>query len=124
MGYFPPDVFLYSSIISFEKKEYNELCDRKKEENKRFEEEVEKASMEEGVWKVENRERKQRKRVNQKIEVLEWRKHFMKLLRGVKKKITKGRREGKRKKREGNRGRKDQWMVGKEAGVDEISNEV
>ena len=54
------------------KREYAEMCDRKKmEENKRFEEDAEKATIEEDVWKVVNKERRRRKEVNQDIEMVE-----------------------------------------------------
>lgn len=45
-------------------------CVIKKEENKRFKE-VEKVRTAEEVWKVVNKERKTRKRVNQDIKMLE-----------------------------------------------------
>jgi len=35
------------------------------------------------VWRIVNRERKRWKRVNKRIEVKEWREHFMTLLGGV-----------------------------------------
>jgi len=66
------------------KREYKELCERKRrEENERFEREAEKAGHEREVWRVINRERKYRERVNEDIEMEEWREHFMELLGGV-----------------------------------------
>ena len=47
------------------------MCEKKKDEdNKKFEEEVEKASSEVEIWKIVNRERKSRKRINQDIDLV------------------------------------------------------
>ena len=67
------------------------MCEKKKEEdNKRFEEEAEKASSEAKIWKIVNRERKTRKRINQDIDMVKWKKYFMVLLGGVENRIRKG----------------------------------
>ena len=53
------------------------MCDRKKkEENKIFEEEAEKAKTEKEVQKVINEERRKRKDANQDIEIVGWKRKF------------------------------------------------
>jgi len=66
------------------KKEYRELCKRKKkEENDRWEREAEQVRGERDVWRIVNRGRRRGKKVSEDIEMEEWRKHFMRLLGGV-----------------------------------------
>lgn len=55
------------------KREYRELCERKKkEENNRWEKRAAEARRENEVWEIVNRERKRRIRVNEGIEMEEW----------------------------------------------------
>lgn len=42
------------------------------------------------MWKIVNRERKERKRINEGIEMGEWKEHFMKLLGEVEERVVKG----------------------------------
>lgn len=78
-----------------EKKEYKELCNRKKaEENERWEREVEKAETDGQIWQVVNKERKKRRGINWGIGMGEWEEYFKGLLGGVENKVVWG-REGK-----------------------------
>lgn len=80
------------------RKEYKELCERKKrEENERWEKRAVEARREKEVWEIENRERNRRKRINEGIELKE---HFMRLLGGVQRRVIRE-RGGKRKGRHG-----------------------
>ncbi|XP_011881271.1 PREDICTED: uncharacterized protein LOC105569421 [Vollenhovia emeryi] len=70
------------------RKEYKELCERKKEEeNKKLEKEAEEAHTEEMVWRVVNKERKKRKKINTEIEMKQWEEYFKALLGGVENKV-------------------------------------
>lgn len=72
------------------------LCERKKkEENEKWEKKAAEVRREDEVWEI-NRERKKRSKINEEIELNEW-KHFMRLL-GVE-----GRVRGERKEGEGSR---------------------
>lgn len=46
------------------------------------------------VWEIVNRERRRGKRINEGIEMEEWREYFMRLMGGVEGKIVRGGREG------------------------------
>ncbi|XP_011884026.1 PREDICTED: golgin subfamily A member 6-like protein 22, partial [Vollenhovia emeryi] len=71
------------------RKEYKELCERKKEEeNKKLEKEAEKVHTEEMVWRVVNKERKKRKKINTEIEMKQWEEYFKALLGGVENKVA------------------------------------
>jgi len=48
------------------------------------------------VWEIVNRERKRKKRVNDSIDLEEWKDHFMRLLGGVESRVVRGTEEGKR----------------------------
>lgn len=55
------------------RKEYAELCKRKKKkENEKWEKRMKEVRRESKVWEIMNRERKKRKRINEGIEVEEW----------------------------------------------------
>jgi len=72
------------------KKEYKELCEeKKKEEKERIIREVGKTKTEGKVWELVNRERKSRKRINETIELEVWKEYFMGLLGGVEKSAVK-----------------------------------
>jgi len=78
------------------RRKYREMCNRKRrEENLKWEREVEKASRESEVWKIVNRERRKRKRMIVDIGMEEWKEHFMRLLGGVEGRVIRG--EGERK---------------------------
>lgn len=69
-----------------EKKEYKELCDRKKrEENERWEREAEEARTEGQIWAIVNRERKKWKGINREIEMEKWEEYFRELLGEIRK---------------------------------------
>lgn len=63
------------------RKEYRELCEKRKEENDTWDMKIKEAKREADVWEVINR--KKRKGVNDAIEMQEWREQFMELLGGV-----------------------------------------
>ncbi|XP_067212233.1 golgin subfamily A member 6-like protein 6 [Linepithema humile] len=80
------------------KKEYKEMCERKKkEENERWEKRAREVKRENEVWEIINRERKRRVKINDGIEMEEWKEYFMRLLGGTEGKVVKG---GERKKGE------------------------
>jgi len=73
------------------KRGYKEMCKRKKkEENEKWEKKVERAKRENEVWEIVNRERRKRRRVNENIEMEEWKKYFMRLLGRVEGRVVKG----------------------------------
>ncbi|XP_076301434.1 uncharacterized protein LOC143219315 [Lasioglossum baleicum] len=80
------------------KREYQKLCEeKKKKEREKWEKEVEGIKTESQVWKVVNRERKRRSRVDERIRLEEWEQYFRDLLGGVGGrvgKLGKSRREG------------------------------
>lgn len=89
------------------KKEYKELCNRKKErERERWERETEEARMEGQVWKVVNRDRKRWRGINREKSV-EWGEYFKSLLRGIEGRGSTGKGGGKTKRRKGVRERRD-----------------
>lgn len=54
------------------------MCDeRSRSKNKRLAEEAERARMEEEVWKIVNRERNRRKRVNRDIKMVDCIKYYV-----------------------------------------------
>jgi len=60
------------------------MCTRKrKQENKKWERKIKKARRESEAWEIVNRERRKRKRMNENIEMEEWKEHFIRLLGGV-----------------------------------------
>ena len=113
------------------KRGYGRLCEEKrKKEVERWERELEGVRTEAQVWKVVNRERGGRSRVNERIKIEEWNEYFRGLLGGVEWRVKwgGGRREGRDEEREIGRdeigrvvrGLKD----GKAGGSDGIQNEV
>lgn len=78
-------------------KGYRELCERKrKEENGKWEKMAMEAKRENEVREIINRERKRSKRINEGIEMGEWKEYFMRLL--VEGKVVKVRERRKREK--------------------------
>lgn len=74
------------------KKEYKELCGRKKkEDNKRWEKQALEAKRKSEAWELINRERKRRNRVIEGIGMEEWKEHFMRLLGRVEGKLIRKR---------------------------------
>jgi len=69
---------------------YRRLCEKKREEVVRWEKEVKEAKTEGQVWKIVNKERKSRKRVNEGIEMEEWEIYFKGLLGGVEWRVVSG----------------------------------
>lgn len=78
------------------KREYKELCEWKRREETEEWRRAEEAKTEGQVWKIINSEKKRRKRVNEGIEMSEWKRFFMDVLGGVEGKV----RMGKEKSRE------------------------
>jgi len=114
-----------------ERKEYRELCERKrKEENERWEKEIEEIRSEEMIWKVVNKERKRRTRINEGIEMGEWREYFKGMMGGVEGRVIWGGRERGRSEGEGELELAEIRKVigrlrdGKAIGADEVPNEV
>lgn len=110
---------------------YRKLCERKKrEEVIRWEKEVKEARTEEQIWKIINRERKNRKRVNEGIEMKEWEIYFKELLGRVEWRVVNGAREEFREEEEEEIGRDELRRVIKKLkdrkalGGDGIPNEV
>ena len=107
------------------------MCEKKKmEENKRFEEEAEKAKTEEEVWKVVNKERRKRKEVTQNIEMVECKKYFIDFLGGAERKTEKGETEVRDRDDEEDISREEisrvleNLKVRKAPGIYEVPNEV
>lgn len=74
--------------------EYEEMCVRKrKEENERWKRMAMGVKRENEVWEIVNRERRRGKRINEEIEMEEWREYFMRLMGGVEGRIVRGGRE-------------------------------
>ena len=73
------------------KRQYKKKCEEKrKEEAERFIKEAEEVRNEKEVWEIVNRGRKRRKRINEKIEIKEWKQHFMRVLGGVERRVVRG----------------------------------
>ncbi|XP_077255453.1 uncharacterized protein LOC143893678 [Temnothorax americanus] len=90
-----------ASAYKESRKEFKEICKRKKEEeNQRWERKVEGARREAEVWEIVNRERRKRRGIEEGIEEEEWKEHFMKLLGGVEGRVRMG-KEGEREEKEG-----------------------
>lgn len=113
------------------KREYNDLCRWKKEEDDRWETKAVEVRREGKVWEIVNRERRRRARINERIGTEEWREYFMALLRGVEGKVVTGYRD-RRGEEDGEEGigkeefRRTMWRLknGKAAGIDEIPGEA
>jgi len=73
------------------KKEYKELCrKKKKEDNERWEKRAREIRREGEVWELLSKERGRRKRINEGIEQEEWKEYFMGLLGGVERRVILG----------------------------------
>lgn len=98
------------------KKEYKEVCIRKKqEENLGWERQIEEAKQEAQIWEIVNKERKRRKEMNREIGMEEWKEHFRGLFGGSRRESTDGR--GKVRKNHGGEGhRKGRNMERNEEG--------
>ncbi|XP_077280504.1 uncharacterized protein LOC143907534 [Temnothorax americanus] len=114
-----------------EKQRYKKLCERKKKrEVEKWEEEVKEVRTEGQVWKVVNRERKKRRRVNEGISMQEWDGYFKELLGGVNGRVVMGTRRRERREEEEEIRREEVWEVVKKLrerkalGSDGIPNEV
>ncbi|XP_015120455.1 DNA ligase 1-like [Diachasma alloeum] len=113
------------------KREFNRMCGMKKEEEQaKFEEEVERALEGGRVWEVINRERKERKKINEGLGLERYKDHFMRLLGGVDGRvIVEGRREETEEEGAGLSQKEVKDAIfklksGKAAGEDEIENEI
>lgn len=62
------------------KKEYREMCKRKKKDEKERIREIGEAKTERKVWELINRVRKRRKKINEDINLEEWKEYFMELM--------------------------------------------
>ncbi|XP_071577594.1 uncharacterized protein [Temnothorax nylanderi] len=79
------------------RREYRELCKKKKEEEKdRMTREIGEAKTEGKVWELIGRVRKRRKRVNEEIKMEEWKEYFMELMGGMENRVVKGEGGGNR----------------------------
>jgi len=115
------------------KKEYRIVCEgKKRKERERWEREIESVKTERQVWKVVRRERGgKRRKVDQRIKMKDWERHFKELLGGVEERLR-----GKRNKRKREEDREEDiskeeidWAIRKmkekkAAGGDGITNEV
>ena len=73
------------------KRKYKEMIETKKrEENEKWEREIQEIRTEGQVWEVVRRERKTQRRVNEEIEIEEWDGYFRRLLGGVEEKVVRG----------------------------------
>lgn len=73
------------------KRKYRRMCEeQRKEEVERWEKELEGVRTEGQVWKAINRERKRRRKVNERIKMVEWDEHFKGLLGGVEWRVRRG----------------------------------
>lgn len=113
-----------------ERDKYKKLCEKKKRADlERWMEEIKEARTEGQMWRIVNRERKRKKRVNEGIEMEEW-DYFKELLGGVEGRVVSG--IGREKREEGEEElRKEEVMEvirklkdGKAMGSDGIPNEV
>jgi len=93
------------------KRDYKELCERRKEEEREeLLREAKEAKTQEQVWKVINRERKRRVRINEQIKMEEWEEYFRTMLSGLEKKDDGRERRG----RERDRGKEGGMKEGEE----------
>ena len=73
------------------KKEYALLCEgKKRKEMEKWEKEVEEVRTEGQVWKIVNRDRRRRKRVEEGIKMEEWEEYFRGILGGVEWRVRRG----------------------------------
>lgn len=64
---------------------------KKKEVNEKWEKRAKEVKKEGEVWELVNRERRRgRKRINEDIEMEEWKEYFMKIHGGVENKVVRG----------------------------------
>lgn len=112
------------------KKEYREMCERKKkEESEEWMRRATEAKTEGQVWEDINKDRKRKKVVNEGIEMEEWRDYFMELLGGVEIRIVRGARNGRERDNEEDLGKEEiermiRGMKEKAEGVDGIASEL
>lgn len=72
-----------------EKREYNKICEKKRqEENEKWEREAQEARTEGQVWRVINRERRKRRRINGEIRMEEWEEYFKSVLGGTENRVV------------------------------------
>lgn len=115
-----------------EKKEYKELCEKKKKkEEKRLMREIGEARTEGKVWEITTRERRKRKGVNEEIQMRVWKEHFKGLLEGNREERVRRGKESKGRKAEEEelkwkemRKVIDNLKLNKAVGGDGIPNEV
>lgn len=73
------------------RKEYAELCGRKKkEENEKWKKRMKKVIRESKMWEIINKERKKKKGINEEIELEEWKEYFMKVMGRVEERVRMG----------------------------------
>lgn len=63
---------------------------KEKKGNRKMGKKIKKARAKKQIWKIINRERKWRKKVNKDIEMNKWDEHFRRLLSGVGERVVKG----------------------------------
>ncbi|KMQ83443.1 axoneme-associated protein, partial [Lasius niger] len=116
---------------SEEKREYKEMCERKKkEEGERLIRKAGEARTESKVWEIVNRERRKGKGVDEGIQMKEWKEYFMGLLGGVEERVRRGRERRNRREME----KEIEWeeinkimnnlKLNRAMGLDGIPNEV
>jgi len=114
------------------KQDYKELCERKKkEENERWEKQVEEVKREGDVWEIVNKERKRKREINANIRKEDWREYFMRLTGGREDRVVRGEVRGGREMIEKEEISREEikrtigdLKVGKAMRVDGIPNEV
>lgn len=84
---------------------YRETCERKREEENRRWEKKEEARRESEMWEIVNRERKRKGGISKRIEMEDWKRHFMRLLGEVEGRIVRGKRRREQDEREINKRR-------------------
>lgn len=62
------------------RKEYKDLCEKKRKDNEKWERKVMEAGRESEVWEVVTIKRRRTKRVNENIKRKNWENYFMRLL--------------------------------------------
>ncbi|XP_039312991.1 uncharacterized protein LOC120359478 [Solenopsis invicta] len=74
-----------------ERREYKEICEKKKrEENRRWEREAEEARSVGQVWRIVNRERKKWKGIDREIKMKDWEEYFKRLMGGTESRVMGG----------------------------------